>query len=113
MIVVAIIGLLATMALPNFLRSRRTAQRTACIQNLRQIDGAKQTWALEHTAGSAAVPALSDIQPYLGRGTLGTAPTCPADASKTFATSYSLNDLQTAPTCMIAPGTDPESHHLD
>src|ERR1700729_3192073 len=79
MIVVAIIGLLATIAIPNFVRARLKAQQSACINNLRQIDGAKQPWALEARAGQAPVPVLANIQPYLGRGTQGTAPTCPAD----------------------------------
>ena len=115
MIVVAIIGLLATIAIPNFVRARLKAQQSACINNLRQIDGAKQTWALENKAGQTATPVLSNVQPYLGRGTLGTAPTCPADTASTFATSYSLNDLQTAPNCLILPGTagDNTGHHLD
>ena len=109
MIVVAIIGLLAAIAIPNFVHARTTAQQNACINNLRQIDGAKQTWALENRAAQTVTPVLANIQPYLGRGTAGTAPTCPADSSSTFATSYSLNDLQTAPTCLIAPA----DHHLD
>src|SRR5258705_1891972 len=49
MIVVAIIGLLAAIAIPNFVRARTTAQMNACINNLRQIDGAKQR-SEEHTS---------------------------------------------------------------
>jgi prepilin-type N-terminal cleavage/methylation domain-containing protein len=115
MIVVAIIGLLATIAIPNFVRARLKAQQSACINNLRQIDGAKQTWALENKASQNTVPVIANIQPYLGRGTAGTAPTCPADSSSSFATSYSLNDLQTAPACLILPGVpgDSTGHHLD
>ncbi|MDB6125379.1 MAG: epsG [Pedosphaera sp.] len=115
MIVVAIIGLLATIAIPNFVRARLKAQQTACINNLRQIDAAKQEWALEAKAGAAVTPQLSNIQPYLGRGTAGTAPTCPADSAATSATSYAINDLQTAPTCLILPGNagDATGHHLD
>jgi prepilin-type N-terminal cleavage/methylation domain-containing protein len=115
MIVVAIIGLLATIAIPNFMRARTTAQRNACINNLRQIDGAKQTGALESKASQMATPSLANIQPYLGRGTGGTAPTCPADSANTFTTSYSINDLQTAPSCLVLPGTPGDSigHHLD
>jgi prepilin-type N-terminal cleavage/methylation domain-containing protein len=115
MIVVAIIGLLATIAIPNFVKARLTAQKSACINNLRQLDGAKQTWALENKAGASATPVLANIQPYLGRGTMGTAPTCPADPANTFATSYQLNDLNTAPSCLIYPGSpgDTTGHHLD
>ena len=105
MIVVAIIGLLAAIAIPNFVRARTTSQMNACINNLRQIDGAKQQWALEHQAVSTATPDITDVQPYLGRGSGGTQPVCPADSSQTFATSYALGDCQTAPTCLIVSST--------
>jgi prepilin-type N-terminal cleavage/methylation domain-containing protein len=101
MIVVAIIGLLAAIAIPNFVRARTTAQMNACINNLRQIDGAKQQWALENKVGQTATPQNTDIQPYMGRGTGGTLPICPADSSKTFTTSYTINNVQTPPTCNI------------
>jgi prepilin-type N-terminal cleavage/methylation domain-containing protein len=109
MIVVAIIGLLAAIAIPNFVRARTTAQMNACINNLRQIDGAKQQWALEHQAVSTATMADTDIQPYMGRGSAGTLPTCPADSSKNFDTSYAKNSVQVAPTCLIVSS----SHQLN
>jgi type II secretory pathway pseudopilin PulG len=43
MIAVAIIGLLAAIAIPNFVRARTQSQKNACINNLRRIDGATQT----------------------------------------------------------------------
>ena len=46
MIVVAIIGLLAAIAIPNFIKARTTSQQNACINNLRQIDAAKNQWAV-------------------------------------------------------------------
>ena len=49
MIVVAIVGLLASIAVPSMMRARANAQRNACINNLRQIDSAKQQWAVEKT----------------------------------------------------------------
>jgi len=101
MIVVAIIGLLAAIAIPNFVRARTTAQQNACINNLRQIDGAKQQWGLENRAGATSTPANTDIQPYLGRGNNGTLPTCPSDSNKRFDTSYVKGNLQTPPTCLI------------
>jgi prepilin-type N-terminal cleavage/methylation domain-containing protein len=103
MIVVAIIGLLAAIAIPNFARARTTSQQNACINNLRQIDGAKQTWALENTQVLTATPTATEIQPYLGRGTSGGLPFCPADSSFTFGNSYQLNSLQQVPTCLISP----------
>jgi len=105
MIVVAIIGLLATIAVPNFVKSRQQAQKVVRINNLHQIEDAKQLWALETKATSTAVPGSSDIQPYLGRGATGTVPVCPADSAQTFTSSYDPGDLSAAPRCLIAPGT--------
>ncbi|MDB6065334.1 MAG: type secretion system protein [Pedosphaera sp.] len=105
MIVVAIIGLLAAIAIPNFVRARTTAQQNACINNLRQIDGAKQQWALENKVSATASPADTEIQPYMGRGSAGTLPNCPADSGRTFATSYTVNNVQTAPACKIISST--------
>ncbi|HWF18884.1 MAG TPA: prepilin-type cleavage/methylation domain-containing protein, partial [Verrucomicrobiae bacterium] len=95
-------GLLAAIAIPNFVHARTTAQQNACINNLRQIDGAKQEWALENKATATAVPTSANIQPYMGRGSAGSLPVCPLDSSATFTTSYSIQDLSTAPTCNIS-----------
>ena len=112
MIVVAIIGLLAAIAIPNFVRARQTSQTNACINNLRQIDGAKQQWALENGKISTDVPALqgaaaSAIQPYLGRGDAGSVDNlyCPINATKGPGDGYTLNDVGTAPVCDNRNGT--------
>src|SRR5512140_2151547 len=68
MIVVAIIGLLAAIAIPNFVKARKASQTNACINNLRQIDCAKQQWAMETGQLSDAGCNDTDITPYLGRG---------------------------------------------
>lgn len=104
MIVVAIIGLLAAIAIPNFVRARTTSQTNVCIDNLRMLDAAKQQWALEHGEVSTNTPLASDIQPYLGRGN-GSLPVCPIDPQQTFATSYELQNCQTNPVCQILPAT--------
>jgi prepilin-type N-terminal cleavage/methylation domain-containing protein len=104
MIVVAIVGLLAAIAFPNFVKSRTTAQTRFCIDNLRHVDGAKQEWALERKVAATAIPDATDIEPYIGRGS-GALPLCPSDPLRTFATSYSLNDLTMPPTCLAAPET--------
>jgi len=54
MIVVAIIGLLAAIAIPNFIRARETAQKNACIANQKQIQGAIQVWAIDTGASADA-----------------------------------------------------------
>ena len=61
MIVVAIIGLLAAIAIPNFVKARTSSQRNACIANMKQIEGAKSTWALENKKTGADVPADADL----------------------------------------------------
>ncbi|HWD20639.1 MAG TPA: prepilin-type N-terminal cleavage/methylation domain-containing protein [Verrucomicrobiae bacterium] len=101
MIVVAIIGLLAAIAIANLVRARETAQTNRCIDNLRMIDEAKQQWALETGRSGSSNPQVTDIQPYLGRGSGGNIPTCPLDPAN--ANSYNLNNCQTSPTCLIAP----------
>lgn len=72
MIVVAIIGLLAAIAIPNFVKARNTAQTNACINNLRQIDSAMQQWALETGAGDTT-PVKDSIWEYIKNGQ----PKCP------------------------------------
>ncbi len=103
MIVVAIIGLLAAIAIPNFIHARTTSQMNGCINNLRQIDGAKQEWALENGAAPTAQPRSRQLQPYLGRGSGGSLPYCPLDSTKSFDGSYIEGDLQTPPTCQKNP----------
>lgn len=99
MIVVAIIGLLAAIAIPNFVRARITSQQNACINNLRQLDGAIQEWALEQKKDPAAVVAASDITPYIRNPV-----TCPTGGT-TIANSYTLVDVATAPVCKFVPLT--------
>src|SRR5580658_5452999 len=105
MIVVAIIGLLAAIAIPNFVKARTTSQQNACINNLRLIDSSKQQWALEQRQTSSNTPLGSDLQPYLGRGNNGELPTCPVDPQNSFTTSYTPNNIGVPPVCQILPAT--------
>jgi general secretion pathway protein G len=61
MIVVAIIGLLAAIAIPNFVKARTISQKNACIANLKQMDGAKHSWALEMKKNPSDLPADTDL----------------------------------------------------
>ena len=109
MIVVAIIGLLAAIAIPNFVRARSTSQMNTCINNMRQLDAAKQQWALETGQSATVVPGPSDVQPFLGRaGSTGSLDSviCPLDPAKSFTTSYEVNQVDTAPACLIQPNGD-------
>jgi prepilin-type N-terminal cleavage/methylation domain-containing protein len=95
MIVVAIIGLLAAIAIPNFVKARGTAQKNACINNLRQIDGAKEQWALETKKSSGAASVDSEVQAYIK----GAAPACPAGGT------YAYGNVDANPTCTITGHT--------
>ena len=104
MIVVAIIGLLAAIAVPNLVLARSTSQTNLCIDNLRMIDASKQQWALENGEVATSSPLATDIQPYLGKGD-GQLPLCPLDPQQTFATSYIIENCQTSPVCQIISST--------
>ena len=99
MIVVAIIGLLAAIAIPSFIKARTTSQMNACINNLRQVDGAKEQWAMATNQAATATPDDVAIAPYIKGGTVNC--TCPADATDTFATAYTINTLGLDPSCSI------------
>ncbi len=101
MIVVAIIGLLAAIAIPNFIRARTTSQTNACINNLRQIDAGVQQWALENKQTASAAVTSANVIPYLGRGTTGQWPTCPASGT------YAVTTVAVKPTCTVANHTLP------
>jgi prepilin-type N-terminal cleavage/methylation domain-containing protein len=93
MIVVAIIGLLAAIAIPNFVRGRVTAQQNACINNLRQIESAKQVWALEHRKLTGDSVGESDlIGPTLY---IKHRPECPANGT------YDYMPIGTNVTCTV------------
>jgi len=96
MIVVAIIGLLASIAIPSYVKARDNSQQNACINNLRQIDGASQTWALENKRTSGDPYTLSVLLPYLKLDSTGNIPGCPAGGSYSPGSAVS-----NAPTCTI------------
>ncbi len=105
MIVVAIIGILAAIGIPNFVRARGTSQTNACINNLRIIDQAKQEWALELGQVSTATPTSSDLLPYFGHsGSI--MPFCPLSGASGAA--YQILSLTNAPQC---PNQNSNNHN--
>src|SRR5476649_2014495 len=106
MIVVAIIGLLAAIAIPNFIRARTTSQAKACINNLHQMSGAIQQWALENRQGYSATVTTASITPYIKLNSASSLPGCPAGGS------YTLTTVSAQPTCNIGTSTTP-GHILD
>jgi prepilin-type N-terminal cleavage/methylation domain-containing protein len=102
MIVVAIIGLLAAIAIPNFVKARATSQQNACINNMRQITAAVNEWALETGQQSnASVGGTSYSQylsPYIQLNSNSSIPPCPAGGTYTVAAVGNLPQV----TCSLS-----------
>ena len=96
---VFLVPMMLAIAIPNFVKARETAQTNACINNLRQIDAAKQEWALENNKQSTDTPTQADLthlrnNQYFKNGQF---PTCPAGGT------YTIGAVSNAPVCSI-PG---------
>jgi outer membrane lipoprotein-sorting protein len=76
--------------------ARANAQRNACINNLRQIDGAKNQFALEKGKALGAAVTEADIKPYIKLDANGNLPKCPAGGK------YTIGKVGEPPTCSIA-----------
>ena len=100
MIVVAIIGLLAAIAIPNFVKARATSQQNACINNMRQITAAVNEWALEtgQVTGTALSSWQTDLSPYILLNSNQSIPPCPAGGT------YTVNGVGNIPqvTCSLS-----------
>ena len=103
MIVVAIIGMLAAIAIPNFVKARRASQASSCVNNMRQIQGAKATWALENKKLGSDTPTTAQI--YGAQLYIKAEPKCPSNET----TSYTMGDVDTAVAC---PNVGTESNHV-
>lgn len=87
MIVVAIIGVLAAIAIPNFIRSRTVSQRNACIANLKQIEAAYEQAKL----AGAAVADVAALSGTTAAGFLKVAPVCPAGGTYALPTDGTVD----------------------
>ena len=103
MIVVAIIGLLAAIAIPNFVKARAVSQANGCINNLRQIDSAANQFALEKGKRSGdAINFPTDLTPYIKLNAAGSIPPCPVGGDY-----YQDNIVGSIPTCSIGTAVTP------
>lgn len=98
MIVVGIIGLILVIAIPNYLKSRNSAQKNACITNLQQIEKCKSLWALENKKNTGDNCTMNDLVPQY----IKVEPKCPSGTA-----SYSVNGLGSSPTCPNYQANDP------
>jgi hypothetical protein len=92
---VAVPAMLAAVAIPNFVKARSTSQENACINNLRQIDAAKNQWALEKGKKTGDPCTEEDIKPYI-RLIRGQLPKCPAGGT------YTIGPVGETPTCSLS-----------
>ena len=99
MIVVLIIGILMAIAVPNFIKARETSRRNSCIANLKQIDGAKEQWAMDQKKNTGDACQMSDIAGTYMKGAV-TGPTCPGGGT------YTVNVVGTNPACSLAAAPD-------
>ncbi len=96
MVVVAIIGLLMSVATVGIGHAIKTAKAQTCAMNVEAIESAKSLWGLENKKGDNDVPSEDDLKPLLKNGTF---PACPAGGT------YTINAMATRATCSIHPAT--------
>jgi len=92
MIVVLIIGILMAIAVPQFVNARNQSQISTCVANLKQIESAKEQWAMETKQAASATPAWTDLVSNY----MKTQPSCPSGGT------YTIQTLATRPTCSVA-----------
>jgi prepilin-type N-terminal cleavage/methylation domain-containing protein len=95
MIVVAIIGLLAAIAIPSFVKARSDSQQKACINNLRIMDSAKEQAAMEQKWSSGRNLNAADVTNALAYVKGSATPSCPGGGS------YTWNNIGVPPTCTV------------
>ncbi len=87
MIVVSIIGIVATIAVPNFMRSRADSQKNSCIANMKQLYGASEQWKLSATSTATTPTVAQLIDPATGYIRARSEPVCP-----TTKAGYTITD---------------------
>ena len=105
-LVCVFVGFLVMVAIPFLMQTRLTRSTNACVNNLRQIEGAKQQWALENGKGAGTVPTEHDLRRYCGKGPDGDFPVCPDGGT------YIIGRIGEEPRCSLAASTWPNNHAL-
>jgi hypothetical protein len=92
---VFLLPMMMAIAIPNFVKARNVSMQNACINNLRQIDGAKNEWALENNKTNGTPVIEADIKPHLKLGADGNFPKCPAGGT------YTIGRVGKVPICSV------------
>ncbi|MBI3008312.1 MAG: prepilin-type N-terminal cleavage/methylation domain-containing protein [Candidatus Omnitrophica bacterium] len=91
MIVVGIIAVIASIAIPSFINAGAKARKNGCIANLSQINAAKEQYAMDYSLQNGASVTEAQINGYLG----SIVPACPGAGTYTYGT------IGTYPTCTL------------
>jgi hypothetical protein len=98
---VFLVPMMMAIAIPNFVKARATSQANACINNLRQIDAAKNEWALENSKTNGTPVTEADIKPYIKLDASGNFPKCPAGGT------YTIGSVGEPPACSLGATVSP------
>jgi prepilin-type N-terminal cleavage/methylation domain-containing protein len=105
MIVVLIIAILLAIAIPNFLRARESSRAKSCQGNLRQIETAKEQWAMDNRKSATDTPTATDLVTEYMKGTDNTLPLCPSNGT------YTVGNMSTRPVCGIGTNGDADTYN--
>ncbi|MCE9616596.1 MAG: hypothetical protein K8T26_20160 [Lentisphaerae bacterium] len=92
-VIVAVVGLLAAIAIPSFVKARDTSQVKACINNMRILDAAKEQAAMGRGLEVGDVLTEDDVSPFVKGGFAGLV--CPRGGH------YAINLLGEDPACSV------------
>ena len=112
MIVVAIIALLASIAVPNFLRSRKRSQATQVLEDLRLIDAAVDQYAIENNKKKGDTVTWADVQKYLKAGTRLEQSTHTDVLSGDFGATYTVDTIPQVPAATFTALSDVAPHEF-
>ncbi|MBI3721044.1 MAG: prepilin-type N-terminal cleavage/methylation domain-containing protein [Fimbriimonas ginsengisoli] len=98
MMVVLIIGIIVAIAAPQWIQSRENTRQKACVENLREIEEAKECWAMQNNIPNGGVAVVGDLVPVYIKSTF---PSCPSGGV------YTIQPVGTSPTCTYLAGAFP------
>jgi prepilin-type N-terminal cleavage/methylation domain-containing protein len=92
MVVVAIIGLLMSVATVGISRAVKSTQKRVCELNMGAVESAKQLWMLDNKKSDNDTATGDDLKPFLKNGAF---PTCPSGGT------YTINANNVRSSCSI------------
>jgi prepilin-type N-terminal cleavage/methylation domain-containing protein len=104
MIVVLIIGILLAIAVPNFIRARESSRAKSCQANLKQIDSAKEQYAMDNRLNAGG--AVPDGALWAAGAYIKAEPRCPSNGT------YTVAAISTNPSCSVGANADTSLSHV-